>query len=295
MSDHLAALRLFVRVARTRSFSASGRELNLPQSTVSRTIATLERELGATLLLRTTRSVTLTEAGGEFLARVEPLLLALDEAEQAARGTRELRGTLRVGLSSSFATRELIPRLSTFMRLHPALRVELLVDDAKQDLVVEGVDLAFRMGALSDSTALARKLAVWSRVVAASPAYLQRAGTPRVPADLAHHELIVGPPRGARAWSFTRGGEESSVRVAARLAVTVNEVATAAAVAGLGIVAMGAAGCRAELERGALVRLLPDWQLAPIELHAVFAAGRAAKPSARALAKFVAELYLAGG
>lgn len=111
MSDRLFALRLFVRVAQKGSFSGAGREMGIPQSTASRTIATLEREIGAALLVRSTRAVTLTDAGADFLARIEPILADLEDAEHAARGTGELRGVLRVGLGSSLAVRELIPRL----------------------------------------------------------------------------------------------------------------------------------------------------------------------------------------
>jgi DNA-binding transcriptional LysR family regulator len=120
MSDRLFALRLFARVARKGSFSAAGRELNIPQSTASRTIAALEREIGIALFVRTTRTVALTDAGLDFLARIEPVLAELDEAEHAARGTGELRGILRIGLATNFAVREVIPRLSDFMSRHPA-------------------------------------------------------------------------------------------------------------------------------------------------------------------------------
>ena len=135
MSDRLFALRLFARVARKGSFSAAGRELNIPQSTASRTIATLEREIGVALFVRTTRAVTLTEAGLDFLARIEAVLVELDEAEHAARGTGELRGRLRIGLSTNFAIREVIPRLSVFINQHPALRIDLMIGDQRQDLV----------------------------------------------------------------------------------------------------------------------------------------------------------------
>jgi DNA-binding transcriptional LysR family regulator len=123
MSDHLFALRLFTRVARKRSFSAAGRELNIPQSTASRTMAMLEREIGVALFVRTTRTVTLTDAGLDFLARIEPVLA---ELEDAARGTGELRGILRIGLPTNFAVREVIPRLPVFMDQHPALRIDLM-------------------------------------------------------------------------------------------------------------------------------------------------------------------------
>jgi DNA-binding transcriptional LysR family regulator len=154
MNDRLFALRLFARVARTGSFSRAGREFGLSQPSASRIIAALERDVGAVLLMRTTRAVTLTEAGTDYLARIEPLLAELEEADHAARGTGEIRGLLRVGLSSSFAVREVIPRLPGFMDRHPALRIDLLMSDQHQDLLSEGVDVALRFGPLKDSNAV---------------------------------------------------------------------------------------------------------------------------------------------
>src|ERR1700756_1073120 len=129
MSDRLLSLRLFVRVARLRSFSLAGRELRLSQPSVSRIISALEDEVGAALLTRTTRGVSLTEAGSDYLARIEPILLALEEADHAARGTGELRGILRVAASSAFAIRGVLPRLARFTDLHPGLRVEFTLND----------------------------------------------------------------------------------------------------------------------------------------------------------------------
>ena len=173
MNDRLASLRLFVRVARRGSFSAGGRQLNIPQPTVSRMISGLERELGVVLFTRTTRAVTLTEAGTDFLERIEPILAALDEAEYAVRGTGELRGVLRVGISTTFAVREIVPRLPRFMEQHPALRIELLADDQRQDFVSEGIDVGLRLGLLAeldcrgtqdrDMEAAARRFAQLSR------------------------------------------------------------------------------------------------------------------------------------
>jgi DNA-binding transcriptional LysR family regulator len=205
MSDRLFALRLFARVARKGSFSAAGRELNIPQSTASRTIATLEREIGAALFVRTTRAVTLTDAGLDFLARIESVLAELDEAEHAARGTGELRGILRIGLATTFAAREVIPRLSDFMSRHPALRIDLMMGDEREDLVVEGVDVALRFGPLSDSTATVRRILVWPRVLAASRAYLDKAGAPLTPTDLAQHAIILGPRKPWRPLVLSQG------------------------------------------------------------------------------------------
>jgi len=289
MNDRLFALRLFARVARKGSFSAAARELNVPQSTASRTIAQLEREIGVALLVRTTRAVTLTDAGSDYLARVEPALAELDEAEHAARGTGELRGTLRVGLVTNFAVREVIPRLGAFMARHPGLRIDLVMEDQRQDLVGEGIDVALRFGPLSDSTATARRIAVWPRILAASPAYLDRASPPSTPADLPLHPIILGPAGLGGHWSFRKGDTSTSVKVEARLVARASDGAIAAAVAGLGIVMAPLGACRRELEAGQLVRLLPEWSAGSVDLNAVFASGRAAKPSARAFVDYLIE------
>jgi DNA-binding transcriptional LysR family regulator len=290
MSDRLNALKVFARVARLESFSSAGRELGISQPSVSRIVASLEREIGAALITRTTRAITLTDAGADYLARVEPLLHALEEAEHAARGSRELRGQLRVGVSSSFAVREVIPALPSFLAEHPALRVELAVADRHQNLVVEGVDVAFRFGVMADSSATARLIDASPRLLLASPAYLQHAGHPRTPADLEAHAVIVGPTGNAPApWSFVGHDRNISLRIDGRLAVSSNEGVVAAAVVGLGIILTSYWGCRAELESGALVQLLANWKTEVVKLHAVFPAGRAAKPAARSFVEHLAQ------
>ena len=199
------------------------------------------------LLVRTTRAVTLTDVGADYLARTEPLLAALEEAEHAARRTGELRGALRIAVSSSFGVREVIPRLPAFLERHPALRIDLDINDARQDLITDGVDVALRIGPMPDSSALARKLAGAARLLLASPSYLQRFDRPRAPGDLASHAVIIGP--GATgAWEFAKDGRRVSVRVEGRLRTAANEGATAAAVAGLGVTRTSFWGCRAELE-----------------------------------------------
>ncbi len=296
MTDRLLALRAFVRTAHSGSFSRAGRELGLSQPSVSRILAQLETEVGAPLLMRTTRRVTLTDAGADYLARIEPLLSDLEEADHAVRGTGELRGVLRIALSSSFGVREVIPRLPDFLERHPALRVDLGVSDARQDLVADGVDVALRLGLLRNSALVSSKLAEAPRLLAASPAYLERRGRPRDPADLAAHALIVGPGgAGPDAWTFIKSGRRISIRVEGKLTAAANEGAVAAATVGLGITATSLWACRAELERGALVRAMSDWTMDPVEVHAVFAAGRAASPAGRAFVDYLAPLLRGGG
>ena len=289
MSDRLLALRLFARIARTGSFSRAGRELGLSQPSASRIASELEREVGAALITRTTRGLTLTEAGSDYLARIEPILAALEEADHAARGTGELRGTLRVSLPLGFGLREVIPRLPAFMQLHPALRIDLSLNDRNEDLVTEGIDVAFRFGALADSKATARRLGTCPRLLVASPAYVARAGMPDTPEGLVNHQVIVGPLGiGLDSCTFQRNGCTTTVRVQGRLTTSANQGATAAAVASLGMALVCLGECRLELASGTLVEVLADWQMEPFELHAVFAAGRAAKPSARAFADYLA-------
>lgn len=293
MSDHLESLRLFVRVARRGSFSAAGRELGVPQSTVSRTIANLERDIGASLLTRTTRAVALTDAGQDFLARVEPILADLEEAEHAVRGSSDLKGLLRVGLGTALAMRIIIPHLKPFTDRHPGLQIELILDDQRQNLLVEGVDVALRFGVLPDSTATMRKLANWPRALVASPSYLANAPALSTPADLINHSVIVGP-QGIGEWSFRRDGTTVSMRLEGRLRIPALEGTITAAIAGMGIVLVGTGACMREFEAGTLVRVLPEWDLGNVDLQAVFPAGRAAKASARAFVGYLAETVVPG-
>jgi DNA-binding transcriptional LysR family regulator len=294
MNDRFYSLMLFARVARTASFSIAGREMGISQPTASRIVAALEKQVGAALLTRTTRTVTLTEAGTDYLARVEEILAALEEADHAARGTGELRGVLRIAMSTSAAVRTVLPRMTRFTDLHPNLRVEFVLNDEKQDLVGDAVDVALRIGSLADSSAVARKIGVVHRALAASPAYIAKAGMPQTPSDLSNFSIIVGPAgRGMEGWIFRKNGKTTSVRVDGRFILNGGEGATAAAVAGLGIISAGALGMLRELESGLLVRVLPDWEMGSADVHVVLPAGRAAKPSARAFADFIGKELLA--
>src|ERR1700692_5032109 len=169
MSDRIQELAVFVRAAESGSFSGAGRELGLSQPSVSRIIGELEARLGVTLLLRTTRRITVTDAGALFLDRAREILAEIEDAEDAARGVDSLRGTIRLALPVLYGTREIIPCLPQFLGLHPLLRVAMAVVEARQDLIAEGADVAVRLGDLDDSVFGARKLQTLERMLVASP------------------------------------------------------------------------------------------------------------------------------
>ena len=289
MSDRLHELNAFVRAAETGSFSRAARELGMSQPSVSRMVASLEARLGIKLLLRTTRQVTPTDAGAVFLERARQVLGDLDDAENAARGVDSLHGALRVAMPGAFGTREVIPRLPGFVAQHPQLRVELLVSDRTDDLVAEGVDMALRLGRLADSGFGARLLATASRFTVAAPAYLARRSDPRTLADLSGHDCIVGPGlSGRRGWSFRRGGTVTSVAVEGRVQVASAEGVIACVKTGLGIAIASEWMCRAELAAGELVPILGDYELDPVDVHAVYPGGRRPSIKVRAFSDYLA-------
>jgi DNA-binding transcriptional LysR family regulator len=283
MNDRMAGLKVFVRVARAGSVSRAAEQLGISQPSASRLLSALERDLGVSLLTRSTRALSLTQAGADYLSQVEPIMAALETANQAVRMAKsELRGTLRIGIPISIAIREVIPRLPPFLKAHPSLRVDLVTGDAHQHLVRDGIDIAVRIGKLNDSAATYKRIGTNRRILVASPTYLSYAGTPRVPPDLAKHSIVSGPGPGNRqAWRFVRGDRKVSVRIHTLVSSNVNETAVAAAVNGLGIAPCGVWGCRSELESGTLVRVLEDWSLGAVPVHAVYPAGRASKLAAR--------------
>jgi DNA-binding transcriptional LysR family regulator len=287
MNNRLQELAVFVRAAESGSFSRAGRELGLSQPSVSRIIGELEARLGVKLLLRTTRQITVTDAGSLFLDRAREILTEIEDAEDAARGLDSLRGLIRLAIPVLYGTREIIPRLPKFLATHPMLQVEMTVVDARQDLV-EGADLAIRLGALDDSTFGARKLQTLERMLVASPAYLKTRGIPKTPADLASHDCIFGPGNfGRDSWSFTKNGTEVSVDVRGRIHTDSGPGAFASVMAGLGIAMASTVMAGPEVKAGSLVPLLRSYQLEPVEVHAIFPGGRRPSTKVRALVDFL--------
>ena len=230
-------MQTFIKVIETGSFSAAARQLRVGQPAVSKTVAQLEERLGLSLLLRSSRSFSATEAGQIFYEHAKLAIAQVDEAELAARGAGAgLTGRLRVSAGVTFARLEIVPNLGAFLTQHPKLEIELILDDRNVDLVGEGIDVALRMGALADSTLSARKIAATRRRVVGTPAYFARAGLPHAPADLADHEAVIYTQRGGgAAWTFVRDGVEESVALSGRIRTTAAEAVREAVLADLGL------------------------------------------------------------
>lgn len=284
MSDRFQELTAFVRTADSGSFSRAARELGLSQPSISRIVAELEARLGVKLLLRSTRRLTLTDAGQAFLERARQVLHDVETAEDAARGADSLRGLIRVALPVTFGVEYLVPTLPAFLQRHPLLRLELVMSDARHDLIAEGADVAIRIGELDDSPFGARWLTSLRRYVVAAPAYLAARGTPTTPAELAGHDLVTGPGLSSRrAWAFTRDGAAISVDVEARIRTDTGEGMMACVRAGLGIAITAEGALRDDFATGAVVQVLGDYALSPVEVHAVFPAGPRPSAKVRAL------------
>jgi DNA-binding transcriptional LysR family regulator len=282
--DRLHAMELFVRVVETRSFSAAARELNLGQPAVSKTIAALETRLGVRLLIRSSRQLHPTEAGEAFYERARRALAEADEADSAARGLDAgLAGRLRVCTPVTFGRLHVAPKLGDFLGAHPKLRLELIMDDRRIDLLEENIDVALRLGELADSSLTARRIATGDRLVVASPDYLRRKGEPRTPSDLVGHEAITYTQQGGGdQWRLRKGTTEVSVLAPSRIAFTAAEGLREGVLAGLGLAIVTRWMMSAEIEAGEVVPLLTDWTLPTVDLWALYPSGRMPTAKARA-------------
>jgi DNA-binding transcriptional LysR family regulator len=288
--DRLAALEIFVRVVDTGSFSAVARNQRIGQPAVSKAVVQLEEWLGVSLLMRSTRSVVPTEAGRIFYERAKRTIEEADEAVMAARGSASgLAGKLRVSTSVCFGRLHVIPNLSAFLAEHPDLDIELVLDDRHLDLVNEGIDVALRMGAMPDSNMTARRIAEGRRIVVASPAYLQRHGTPTSPGELISHQSVIYT-RGSepwKSWTFRKATAEVSVVLQGRLTVTAAEGVREAVNCDMALAVSSEWNFLPELRSGKVVAILEDWALPPTNLSAVYPTGRLASTRARAFVSFV--------
>ncbi len=294
--ERLDDLTAFVAIARGGSLTAAARDLGRSLASVSRSLASLERELGVELVHRTTRRSTLTGAGLGYLGRIEPALAELDEARrEAARARREPRGLLRLGASTLLGPAHLVPIVADFLERHPGLEVELQLTDAFVDLVASRLDLAVRVGHLPDSRLRARRVAALRHVLFAAPSYLARRGRPERPEDLSRHACVVwtGFRRGA-AWPFGAGREVRTVAVAGRLRTDSLAAMIEAVARGLGIGRAALWQIRPLLDRGAVEILLAPFEPPAVPVHAVWPASRVTPAATRLLVAFLAERLRVG-
>lgn len=259
----------FVAVADGGSFTAAAAALGLSKASVSKAVTRLEASLGITLLHRSSRVVAVSTAGAGLLEEARAMVAAATAATEAARGDRlDLAGPIRLAAPMSFGIKVLGPVLAAFLEQHPAVEIELLLSDARNDPVAEGIDLTLRIAPLADSSLLARTIAPVAASLIASPAYLEKHGTPRHPLDLARHRLIgYGHRQRAMPLHFSRKGEEATVLPTGPLFANNGDVMVPMIVAGGGIAVLPDFIAADELAAGTVVPILTDWSLPQSYLH----------------------------
>lgn len=271
--DRLEAMSVFAAIADGGSLSAAGRRLRIPLASVSRKLADLEAYLKTRLITRSTRKLVLTDAGREYLGACRQILDQVEEAERAASGAfADVKGQLVIAAPIMFGRLHVLPVVAEFLELHAALDAELRLGDRNVNLIEEHIDLALRIGALPDSNLVATQVGTTRRVVCASPAYLQRFGTPQSLTDLATHRCISFEGLdAARVWTFAGiDGAKRPVRIAARMTVTTADAAIAAAELGLGLTRVLSYQVASALREGRLMRVLADEEPPAVPVSLVY-------------------------
>ena len=281
---NLAALQAFVKVVQAGSFTGAAELLNTHKARLSRVVSELERELAVRLLERSTRSLSLTEAGREFFERAHAILASVDDARLAMQRSRgEPHGTLRLTCGVEFGMVAVSGWIADYLAAYPQMQVEADYSNRVVDIVHEGFDLAVRVGPLSDSSLAARRLGHIDYGLYASPAYLRSQGWPQDPADLGLHPLVVysgAAPQGV--WPLMRGADRLALELQPRLRVNTSLAAREALLRGLGIGLLPRRVAEPAGEPGRLLRVLPDWAAPEVPVHAVFASARYLSPKVRA-------------
>jgi DNA-binding transcriptional LysR family regulator len=290
--DQLAALRLFIHVARSKSISSAGRALGLSTTTASKRLQDLEATLDVRLVDRTTRQLALTEAGERLLARSADLL---DELQSAFAEARELKntpsGTLRIMARRSFGLMHVAPALPAFREAYPQMAIDLTLTEETELLPGRGIDLVIRLGAPADKLVVTHQLTSADRQLCASPSYLARSGTPSVPNDLSKHDCLTYRRAAEPAtWTFRKGRTEQSVNVSGSLQANSGEILRGAAVAGLGLVLLPDWMVARDLAAGRLRRCIEDYEAFPPLYRApIYAVHRRGEVPAK-ISVFVAHL-----
>lgn len=273
--DKFVALRAFIEVAEAGGFSSAARRLNQATSSVMRSVDALEASLGTALLNRTTRQVTLSDAGTTYYAKAKRLLDDMADADASVSDRDgEPAGPLRVSVPAAYGTRVIAPNIARFMTTYPKIDLDLRLSDSLVDLVADRIDVAIRLGELDPSAdVISRRIGVFSRYVVASDAYLARAGFPASPEDLTNHACLrFSLQREPQTWTFARDGRELKVRVNGRLKANSAETLREAALDGFGVALLADWLVESDVKRGALTRLFADYGALPDNARSVISA-----------------------
>ncbi|CAK14206.1 LysR family transcriptional regulator [Pseudomonas entomophila] len=267
--DQIHLMKVFVAVGELESFAAAARRLAISPAAVTRAVSALEEQLGVKLLLRTTRSVRLTEAGGRYLEDTRHILASIVEANEAAAGINAApKGDLAVTAPILFGKKFVMPCIVRYLQQYPEVDVSAYFLDRVVNLVEEGMDVAVRIGQLPDSGLKALRVGKMRRLLCASPEYLERHGTPRHPSELQRHEVIAAGTLSPRTdWRFGAIDDPTLIRMKPRLTVTSNDAAIAAASAGLGIARLLSYQVADEVAAGRLQVILAEYEEAPWPIH----------------------------
>jgi DNA-binding transcriptional LysR family regulator len=285
----------FVRSVELGGFSAAARELRLTPSAVSKLVHRLESTLRARLLNRTTRKLTPTAEGAQFLVHCRRILAEMEDAENEVGSARERpRGTLRLHVGVGFGTRQLVPALPRFLERYPEVQVDLIVEDRTADLVKEGVDISVRPGPPRDTTLVVRKICEFERVICASPEYLRRHGVPHSPDDLAEHNCITftGSPSALAPWPFETPSGRRMINIAGSVSANNTECLLQLAIMGVGVARMNEFLVGEEFREGRLVPVLADYHCAePLAMNASYLQDRHRLPRVKAMLNFLVESF----
>ena len=290
--DRLTAMQVFVEVAQSGSFSATADKLDMSRAMVTRYVNALEHWLGARLLQRTTRRVTLTDAGEGCLRRsLQMLALMEDVEEEASTHDGALRGQLRITCSMSLAYAQLAAAVADFLQQHPQLKIDLNASEGALNLVEARIDLAIRISAEPDPMLIGRVLAPCDSVLVAAPGYLAQHGVPQAPAELARHRCLSYAHFGKSVWPMRRGEEHTQVSVTSHFSANEATALLRAALAGGGIALQPTYLANPHLADGSLQVVLPDWQLPGMSIYALYPSRKHLSPAVRALLDFLVERF----
>lgn len=284
----------FVRAVELGGFSVAARELGLTPSAISKLVTRLEDRLGVRLLNRTTRRLALTPEGEAYFHRTQRILADIDEAEnEVARFRAHPKGLIRINVGTAFGMHQLTPALPEFLARYPEVQVDLTVTDRVVDLIEEGADLGIRLGALADSSLVARKICDLERVVCAAPAYLRKHGTPKKAEDLLRHNCLnISYAPALRRWPFETREGVRHLEVTGSVSANTAESLLQLALLGVGVIRLSDAIVGAAIRDGRLTALLQDIHHAePLPLHAVYPQGRHRSPRVAAMIDFLVERF----